>query len=143
MCIPIAAPVHSGQTTLQHEELVVSEIGQVGTQFDGFTHQALSCAFLCRGQSRLIPLGFGRAGLQQRFYTHWRRRPRSLGIAVSLGGWRVSPRHAGSMDKGEKPGDLPVQQTVKFELVVNLKTAKALGLAIPQTLLVAADEVIE
>jgi putative ABC transport system substrate-binding protein len=63
--------------------------------------------------------------------------------ASTADAWRLTGGYAGRILKGDKPADLPIQQVSKIEMIINLKSAKALGITIPLPLLGRADEVIE
>jgi len=100
--------------------------------------------FLLSRSEQLAALAFRHA-----VPTIFQERPfAAAGGLVSYGGrspdtYRLAGVYAGRILKGDKPADLPVQQTTKIELFINAKTAKALGLTIPETLLATADEVIQ
>jgi putative ABC transport system substrate-binding protein len=79
---------------------------------------------------------------------YWSRFFAELGGLISYGPnvvdeYRRAASYSDRLLKGAKPGELPVQAPIKFELVINLKTANALGLTVPPTMLTRADEVIE
>jgi putative ABC transport system substrate-binding protein len=128
------------------EVIPVSTGPELDVAFATMAKQKLD-AFLLTVDALFGDRGEQIAALQLRYALPGVGAPRTGGVigygADALEGHRQAGVYAGRILKGEKPGDLPVLQPTKFDLVINQKIAKALGLTVPDTLLALADEVIE
>jgi putative tryptophan/tyrosine transport system substrate-binding protein len=144
--------VQSAASTTQQQILVVnaSSDGEIDTAFEALRQQhaetllVMADPFLNSRPNKIVGLA-ARYAIPAMYPL--REFPMAGGL-MSYGtnladGWRQIGIYGGKILKGAEPADLPVQQSVKVEFVINLKTANALGLTVPHGLLIAADEVIE
>jgi putative tryptophan/tyrosine transport system substrate-binding protein len=147
-------------SVVQAAQSAARRLGLEMTVINATTDTELDMAFAAAAQQRASAVLFEDAyfssrrkqiaalGLRHSLPTMGQPDTIAAGVLIGYGpsipdSYRQAGVYVGRILKGEKPGDLPVLQPTKFELVINLKTAKALGLDVPPTLLARADEVIE
>jgi putative ABC transport system substrate-binding protein len=140
----------AGPLGLQLQLLNASTVGEIDAAFATFRQAQAGAllvsteAFLNSRAEQIVALATRHAVPVMHSSGETTRAGGLISYGSNLGEtYRQMGLYAGRILKGEKPGDLPVQQPTRYELVINLKTAKTLGLSFPLTLLGRADEVIE